>query len=318
VPITDEMVADEVNKLCVNEGTLESCEKAAAGDYCTGHAVMTGKDGAEFYNLKGAVIQVPPADKGGKGMILGIMVDDFAKQVGSPKPGDTLTVKAKGPDNHEVEGIRNNDLTVTFKVDRIDRIIAATAAQMAASMGFEDEGALKAMVRERMNQRVAIQQQTAMHQQAAKHLLDNTKMELPERTTSQQADRTLQRRRLELMYRGVDVARIEEHMAELRRSSKDAAARELKLFFILHKASQALNVSISEQEINFRIAQIAQQRGVRPDRLRAELIQNNQINGIYTQLGEHKTLDAIVAKANVTEMSAEEFEKMMKEEAAKA
>jgi FKBP-type peptidyl-prolyl cis-trans isomerase (trigger factor) len=251
-------------------------------------------------------------------MILGIMVDDFAKQVGSPKPGDTLTVKAKGPDNHEVEGIRNNDLTVTFKVDRIDRIIAATAAQMAASMGFEDEGALKAMVRERMNQRVAIQQQTAMHQQAAKHLLDNTKMELPERTTSQQADRTLQRRRLELMYRGVDVARIEEHMAELRRSSKDAAARELKLFFILHKASQALNVSISEQEINFRIAQIAQQRGVRPDRLRAELIQNNQINGIYTQLGEHKTLDAIVAKANVTEMSAEEFEKMMKEEAAKA
>jgi FKBP-type peptidyl-prolyl cis-trans isomerase (trigger factor) len=107
-------------------------------------------------------------------------------------------------------------------------------------------------------------------------------------------------------------------MAELRRSSKDAAARELKLFFILHKASQALNVSISEQEINFRIAQIAQQRGVRPDRLRAELIQNNQINGIYTQLGEHKTLDAIVAKANVTEMSAEEFEKMMKEEAAKA
>ncbi|MFZ4431146.1 MAG: trigger factor, partial [Phycisphaerales bacterium] len=187
VPITDEMVADEVNKLCVNEGTLESCEKAAAGDYCTGHAVMTGKDGAEFYNLKGAVIQVPPADKGGKGMILGIMVDDFAKQVGSPKPGDTLTVKAKGPDNHEVEGIRNNDLTVTFKVDRIDRIIAATAAQMAASMGFEDEGALKAMVRERMNQRVAIQQQTAMHQQAAKHMLDNTKMELPERTTSQQA-----------------------------------------------------------------------------------------------------------------------------------
>ena len=318
VPITDEMVADEVNKLCVNEGTLESCEKAAPGDYCTGHAAMTGKDGAEFYNLKGAVIQVPPADKGGKGMILGIMVDDFAKQVGSPKPGDSVTVKAKGPDNHEVEGIRNNDLTVTFKVDRIDRIIAATGAQLAASMGFEDENALKAMVRERMNQRVAIQQQTAMHQQAAKHLLDNTKMELPERITSQQADRTLQRRRLELMYRGVDAARIEEHMAELRRSSKDAAARELKLFFILHKASQALNVSISEQEINFRIAQIAQQRGVRPDRLRAELIQNNQINGIYTQLGEHKTLDAIVAKASVTEMSAEEFEKLMKEEAGKA
>lgn len=107
-------------------------------------------------------------------------------------------------------------------------------------------------------------------------------------------------------------------MAELRRGSKEAAARELKLFFILHKASQQLNVGVTEQEINFRIAQMAQQRGVRPDRLRAELIQNNQINGIYTQLGEHKTLDAIVAKATVSEMPADEFNKLMKDEAAKA
>jgi trigger factor len=318
IPITDEMVNEELSKLCVNEGSLESCEKASAGDYCTGHAVMKGKDGTEFYNLKGAVIQVPPADKAGKGMILGIMVDDFGTQVGSPKPGDSVTVKAKGPDNHEVEGIRNNDLTVTFKVDRVDRIVPASPAQLAAAMGFDDETAVRAMIRERMEQRVQIQQQSVLHQQVAKHLIDNTPMELPERMTAQQADRTLQRRRLELMYRGVDAAKIEEHMAELRRGSKEAAARELKLFFILHKASQQLNVGVTEQEINFRIAQMAQQRGVRPDRLRAELIQNNQINGIYTQLGEHKTLDAIVAKATVTEMSADEFNKVMKDESAKA
>jgi hypothetical protein len=61
-------------------------------------------------------------------LLYGINVADIIE------PGDTLTVKAKGPDNHEVEGIRNTDLTVTFKVDRIDRIIAATAAQMAASI----------------------------------------------------------------------------------------------------------------------------------------------------------------------------------------
>ena len=153
IAITDDMVNEELNKLCVNEGTLESCEKASAGDYCTGHAVMKGKDGTEFYNLKGAVIQIPPADKAGKGMILGIMVDDFGPQVGSPKPGDTVTVKAKGPDNHEVEGIRNNDLTVTFKVDRVDRIVAASTSQLAAAMGFDDEAAVRAMIRERMEQR---------------------------------------------------------------------------------------------------------------------------------------------------------------------
>lgn len=316
IEVTKEMVDEEVKKLCVNEGTLESREAAEDGDYCTGHAVMKGKDGTEYYNLKGAVIQIPTAEKNGKGMVLGIMVDDFSKQVGKPSAGDTVTVKAKGPENHEVEGIRDNDLTIIFKIDRVDRIIAATAAQLSASMGFENPDDIFGLVRERIEQRVRIEQQGVMHQQVAKHLIETIKMELPERVTAQQAERTFQRRRLELMYRGVDAVKIEEHMAELRSASAQNAARELKLFFILHKAGQKLAVQVSEQELNHRIGQMAQQKGVRPDRLKAELIQSNQINGIYTQLGEHKTLDAIVARATVTEMSTDEFNKLMKEEAA--
>lgn len=316
IPITNEMVDDELKKLCINEGSLESRDVAQAGDYCTGHAVMKGKDGTEFYNLKGAVIQIPTEDKEGKGMVLGIMVDDFSKQAGLPKPGDTVTIKAKGPENHEVEGIRNNDLTVTFTVDRVDRIIPASAAQLSQAMGFNDEDGIKGLIRDRIDQRISIQQKSVMHQQIAKHLVGTIKMDLPERMTAQQAERTLQRRRLELMYRGVDQTKIEEHMAEIRRTSGDAASFELKLFFILHKAGQKLNVGVTEQEINYRIAQIAQQRGVRPDKLRAELIQSNQINGIYTQLGEHKTLDAILNIATVTEMSADEFNKAMKEDVA--
>jgi len=316
IPISNEMVDDELKKLCINEGSLESRDIAQAGDYCTGHAIMKGKDGTEFYNLKGAVIQIPTEDKDGKGMVLGIMVDDFSKQAGLPKPGDTVNIKAKGPENHEVEGIRNNDLIVSFTVDRVDRIIPASPAQLSQAMGFNDEEGIKGLIRDRIDQRISIQQKSVMHQQIAKHLVNTIKMDLPERMTAQQAERTLQRRRLELMYRGVDQTKIEEHMAEIRRTSGDAASFELKLFFILHKAGQKLNVGVTDQEINYRIAQIAQQRGVRPDKLRNELIQSNQINGIYTQLGEHKTLDAILNIATVAEMSADEFNNAMKEDVA--
>ncbi|MBX3408267.1 MAG: trigger factor [Phycisphaeraceae bacterium] len=312
IPVTDEMVAEEVNKICINEGTLEPRDKAEPGDYVTGHAVMKGADGTEFYNLKGAVIQVPTKDKKGKGMILGIVVDDFAKQIGSPAAGDTLTVKAKGPEHHEVEGVRNADLTVTFEVERVDRIIPAKIEDIVAAMGIESEESMRSMIRQRMEVRVKIQQQTAMHQQLAKHLVDSTKMDLPERTTAQQAQRTLERRRLELMYRGVEPVKIEEHIAELRQASGEAAATELKLFFLLHKASEALSVTVSDAEINQRIVQMAMQRNERPDRLRQELIKNNQISGIYTQLRDHKTLDAILESATVSEVTLEEFNKSVK------
>ncbi len=317
IEVTDEMVSEEINKLQINEGSLEGRDVAEPGDYVTGHAIMTGADGTEFYNLKGAVIQVPPKEKKGKGMILGIMVDDFAKQLGTLKPGDTATVKAKGPEQHEVEKVRNADLTITFTADRVDRIIPAAIETIVNGFGVADEAALREFVKGRMGQRVQVQQQGAMHQQIAKYLIDNTKIDLPQKMTSQQAARTLERRRLELMYRGVDSAKIEEHMAELRQASNKVAARDLALFFILHKAAEETKVRVDDAEINARIAQMAFQRNVRPEQLRQDLIRSNQVSGIFQQIRDHKTLDAILAKATVTDLPAEEYNKLVKEADAK-
>jgi trigger factor len=311
--ITSEAVEEEIRKVCINEGSLESREKAEAGDYLTGHAVMKGKDGTVFYDLKGAVVQKPTADKKGSGMILGIMVDDFDKQMGGPKPGDTFTVKAKGPSNHEVEGVRGNDLTMTFAVDRIDRIVPAKIEEIVQLFGVENEAALRDQIRQRMDINVRVRQQAAMHQQAAKHLLDNVKMDLPSRLTTSQSARNLERRRMELIYRGVDQQKVEEHMAELRRASDDTAQRDLKLFFIMHRAAEKLGVNVTENEMNLRITQLAAQRGVRPEQLVQELRRGNQLGMVAQQIRDHKVLDAVVAKANVTEISAEEYNKSVAE-----
>ena len=87
--------------------------------------------------------------------------------------------------------------------------------------------------------------------------------------------------------------------------------------FILHKAAEQLDVGVSESEINGRIAQIAFERNMRPEVLRQELIQRNQIGTVFQQIREHKTLDAIVAKAQVAYMPADDYNKWAKEETEK-
>lgn len=315
IEVTDAMVADEMTKIGINEGTLEPREVAEPGDYITGHAVMTDEKGTKFYDLNGAVIQKPTKDKSGKGMILGIMVDDFDKQVGSPKAGDSLTVKAKGPEQHEVEGIRNAKLTITFEAERVDRIIPATADDLVKLFGLESEDRLKELLKNRMTQRVQVQQQTAMRQQVAKFLLDNTTMDLPKRMTASQAGRTLERQRMELMYRGTDPQKIEEHMAEMRAASSAVAARDLKLFFILHRAAEELNIGVQENEFNQHVAMMAYQRGVRPEQLRQDLIKTGQANSLFSQIREFKTYDAVIKKATVSDVPAAEYEKLMKDSA---
>ncbi len=314
IEVNETLVADEFKKIAINEGDLESRDSAEPGDYITGHALMVDAEGTKFYDLQGAVVQSPPTDKEGKGMILGIMVDDFAKQLGSPKPGDTITIKAKGPDGHEVEKIRGADLTVTFKAERVDRILPADTAKLVEMFGVENEDKLKDMIKERLSQHAQIQQQSAMRGQVERYLSKNTNMDLPSRLTAEQSGRILERRRLELMYRGVDVQKIEEHMAELRAASSATAAHDLKMFFIMTQASEDLNVRVSDAEINGRIAAMAFQRNVRPEQLRNELIKTGQVGGIYTQIRDHKVADAIIAKAKVTEMPVDEFNKLMKDE----
>lgn len=307
--VTDEMVDEQIEKLKLQEGTLENQEAPIAGDYLTGHGKVIGPDGKAHVDIVDAVVQVPTADKGGKGMILGIRVDDFGEQLGLPKPGQTATIKTTGPENHEMEAIRRAALTIEFAVARADRIIAATDQDITARFGFTDMAQLRDTVRSRIEERIAIDQAAAMRDQIARHLTASVEMALPERMTQGQAERVLARQRYELMHRGVDVERIEENLAELRAASADAAARELKLFFILDKAAESLGVRVSEAEISTRISQMAMANNERPEKLRAEMIARNQIGSIHQQVREHKTLDALLGKANVTDVDPEEFAK---------
>jgi trigger factor len=317
IEVKDDMIDAEIDKLRLHEGTLEERQAPEPGDYLTGHGVMKVGDEV-IVDIMDAVVQVPPPEKQGKGMILGIVVDDFATQLKLPKPGETATIKAVGPENHENEKIRGKDLVITFEVARVDRIVRATDEHLLQRFGFETMDQLREALKGRIAQQVEIEQQTAMRQQVARYLLDNTEVDLPERVTAAQAERNLARQRMEMIYRGVPAQQIEEKIAELRAASSAAAVRELKLFFILDRAAEKLDIKVTEGELNARIAQIALANNMRPDKLRSQLIQQNQIGQVFQQVREHKTMDAIVAKAAITEMPAEEFNKVMREEAGAA
>ncbi|RNC81459.1 MAG: trigger factor [Phycisphaera sp.] len=308
--VDDSVVADEIEKLTLAEGELEEQETAAAGDYISGHGIMKAGDEV-IHDIPGAVVQVP-TDK--EGMILGVMVADFAKQLGKPKAGDEVSIKTKGPEHHEVEAVRGQDLDITFKVERVDRIIPAEIDPLLERFGLESKEKLEEAIKNRLEQRAAVEQQMVMRQQVASHLLKNVDMELPERLTAKQSERMLQRKRAELMYRGVDPMEIETNIAKLREASASEASRETKLFFMLSKVSEDRGVQIQQAEVDGAIAQMAFRQGVRPEGLRQQLIQNKQIGTIVQQVMEHKALDSIISTAEIEEVSKDEWEKFAKEQ----
>jgi|TARA_R110002072_G_scaffold28493_11_gene91454 trigger factor len=309
--LPDGIVDEEIKKIAINEGDLDEQDKSAKGNYLTGKAVMVDAEGTEHYNIDGAVIQIP--EEGDEGMVLGVIVPDFTKQVKTPNEGDTVTIKVKGPENHEVEALRGKDLTVTFEVTKIYAIVPAPMADIVAKYGFASEDQLREMVTSRLEQRAAAQQQGVMRQQVLKYLSENIEFELPAGLTAQQAARSLERQRMELMYRGVDPTEIEQNMAQLRSASAARATAELKQFFIMNKIAESLEVQIEEAEINAQIVQMAMQQGKRPEQLRDELIKSGQAQALVQQVREHKTVDKILEDAKIEEVTADEFNKKFKD-----
>ncbi len=306
--LEEKAINEEIEKICLAEGDLEERESPEPGDYISGHGIMKAGD-TVIHDIPGAVVQVPKDDEG---MILGVLVSDFAKQLGKPKAGDEVTIKTKGPEHHEVEAVRDQDLVITFKVDRIDRIIPAKLEDLLERMGMESREQLEEAIKTRIEQRAHVEQQMLMRQQVASHLLKNVEMELPKRLTAQQAERMLGRKRAELMYRGVDQMEIEQNIATLRQASAGEAIRETKLFFILQKVAEDRGVQIQQAEIEGAIAQMAFRQGVRPEQLRQHLVQNKQIGTVVQQVLEHKALDSIISTAEVEEVSTADWEAFVK------
>jgi trigger factor len=171
-----------------------------------------------------------------------------------------------------------------------------------------------------MVERIDFDVQQAMREQVNKYLLESVQIELPSKLSERQEQRIVQRRAVDLMMRGIPREQLQANIERLQGGAKDEAVRELKLFFILQKIATERNVDVDEAELNGRIAMIAAQRGVRPEKLKQEMSKDGTLANLYIQLREQKAVDTVIQDAEVeeVEVAAEKSEEGAKKSRKKA
>ncbi len=311
-PVGDSDVDAEIERMCQQSGkpTTPEGAKIEESDYAGVEVkIFAGKDAGD----DAEVIQEVPLDHvlvNGesaeyKGHVAGIVVENLGKTLTGKTAGDEVVVSMTGPSAHENEKIREQPITLKLTIGTVHRIEAATVASITEQMGLQSEDELKERVKAMLEQRAEQNSQADVYQQLTDALVDKVELELPKGITDQQASRVLQRQGMEMMYRGVPEEEVRAKLADMRSESEEQAARQLKQFFILDKASKELEIDVDEQELNGRIAMMAMQQGRRPDKLRQEMAQQGQIEQLYLQLREQKTLDKILEQAKVTEVEGQ-------------
>jgi trigger factor len=307
--VTDEQVDAEIARFGEMYGQPKPVERTSHNDYITADITIKGEDGSVLVEQKAQQMVVPGEQRKFKGVVSGIVIEDLGNLLNDKQPGDVVTVTAAGPEGHETEKLRGQKLAIDISIQRIERLEPMTAAQLTEAMGLENEAALRGRVKERLDQQAANQQRSAMAGQVVKHLLASVELTLPEKLSARQAEGILRRRAMEMMYQGSKPADIEQNLADLRASSQETAQRELKALFILDAVARKLEVEVSEAEVNGRVAELAAQRGVRPERVREEMSKGGQLEQLYVQIREEKAVLKVLEDAKVSDIGIEEWNK---------
>lgn len=310
--VADSDVDEEIEKMCQQQGrpTTPEDAKIEEGDYAgVDVKIYAGEDAGDDAELLQEVpldhVLVNGESAEYKGHVAGIVVDDLGKTLTGKAAGDEVVVSMTGPSAHENEDIRDKPITIKLTIGTVHRIEAASVESITEQMGLQSEDELKERVKTMLEQRAEQNTQADLYEQLTNALVEKIDLELPKGITDQQASRVLQRQGMEMMYRGVPEEEVRAKIAEMRSESEEQAARQLKQFFILDKASKELEIDVEEQELNGRIAMMAMQQGRRPDKLRQEMAKQGQIEQLYLQLREQKTMDKILESAKVTEVKGD-------------
>lgn len=309
IEVTDNHIEEEIERQKTRNGNLEPVEgKVGEGDFLVGPASVILNDSNEtFYETEQTRLAVPAKDAGGQ--VLGLYLDDLGKTLNGAMQGDEIKFNTVGSDEHEMDEVRGAKVAITFNVVQAVRVVPLDEDVLMQNFGLESGEMLREQVKLALERRRDQDQAMVLRKQAIAAVSDLVEMEIPEKTSANQAERDLQRLRTDLQSSGrLSEDEIEARVAQARSGSDEDSIKRLKSFFILSKLAEHFHVTVSEGEVNTKIAELAMQNGVRPDEMRTNLAKQGQLPQIESVVREDKAADQLVAACTVTDMPAEEWQ----------
>ena len=302
VEITDDQIDAEITELCKRAGVWTPKEDggAATGDQVVADVVLVTEGSADRDQRENVEISVRET-----GFVAGIPVEGLDKLLAGVKHGDkketTVTIK----ETFWKEELRGKKVDVTIEVKEVKAMVPAELnEELFTRLNVDGADDLKDRIREQMSRQVEQQARSAMSGQVYAYLRDKIDFELPADIVAGQAVSILQRQYSNMLMQGMPKEAVDEQMDQLKASSDEQAAEQMKIFFIMDKLAEKFEVEVTEEEINGHIAYAAAMRGRRPEKMREELARDGSLTQFILQIREEKCIEKILEKASIKEVDA--------------
>jgi len=302
ITVGDGEIDEQIATICKRPGIWEPKEGAVEdGDRIVADVVMDIDEVEE--DAKHENIEIT-ADS--NGFVAGVPVENLNEILAGAKAGEEKKTSVDVPATFHNEQLRGKSIAITMDVKEVKSLAPAELnEEFFTRIGVDDEADLRDKISEQLEQQADNQAKQQMAEQIHKYLRENTTLDLPESIVADQSTRILQRQYSNMLLQGMERELMDQQMGQMRSASEDEARDQLKTFFIMDKVAEKLEVQVTDEEVNSRIAQIAAMRGRRPENMKEELSRDGSLAQISLEIREQKCIEKMLENAIITEVKAE-------------
>jgi trigger factor len=223
--------------------------------------------------------------------------------VGVPLDAQAHEVKYTIADDEPRKELAGQKVAIKISIKEArEKQMPALDDEFAKDTGEADTLAeLRGKVKEKLLKQDEEHVHEELKQELIKELLKRNSFVVAPALVERQLDVMIQRAKLGMAMRGVDVRNANIDEQRLRDDLREQANDEVRAAFLVDAIAEKEKVQVADAEMEKKLAEMAAAREKSVPRLKAELQKEGRLDALKHQIREEKTLDLLLSRAKITE-----------------
>ncbi|MDP7030384.1 MAG: hypothetical protein QF733_09210 [Phycisphaerales bacterium] len=293
--ISDAMVEAELTEQRLNAGERsETPGPLAVGEEAACEVCVTPDGSAGAEQPFTSTIRIPPS--GQPAMVEGRPLPGLAEQLIGAGVGDTVEAVCPGA------GPGGGPLRVTAQIQQAWRVTPSTIEEVVTALGMPNEAILRMNIRTSMEARFKDAQRAHLVDQVFTALAEQVDIPISNRILAVRLRERAGQMAQKLQAAGHSREETIEIMKDAGPEQEAITRSHLKRNAIVNLIRPVFELGIAEQDVAAEIQKLAAAQGRRPEDLRKEIVDANQIDMVANRVFEQKIADRILAEATVVDV----------------
>lgn len=242
----------------------------------------------------------------------GTLRKEIEEQLIGKKKGDVVEIKDVPLLDEQGNEKGKADVTITI-LEVYKRVVPEFNDEFVKKLGLgENVEEAKKKIREDLEKKFKEDEKRELEQKIIDELVKDYDFPVPQSLVEAELEALLQDYARQLQAFGIQPN--QEMLIAAREGLKQTAEKNVRLMFIINKIAEKEDIKVTEEEINEEIQKLAQAYNTTPEEIRKTLEEQGLLPNITFGVLRQKVLEKVIEKANIKEISREEFEKRMKEQ----